>query len=120
MLLLAVRRKTARDADSELSDQIYAKSLIANRSLRGTRGYKPALSQRMRPKNEIVALWVQRYRSSLPVIQHFLDDYIATSEKRQRLLPQQIFSRPIHTNVRQKVSEIQSIALLDCLCGLPA
>ena len=41
----------------------------------------------------------------------FLDDYIATSEKHQRLLPQQIFSRLIHTNARQKVSAIQSIAL---------
>ncbi|WP_126030652.1 Abi family protein [Bifidobacterium callimiconis] len=62
------------DAGSESFDQVYMQSLTAYRAHRGTSDYKPALLQRMRLRNEIDALMAQRYKSSVPVIQHFLDE----------------------------------------------
>ncbi|TPF95306.1 hypothetical protein EP30_10985, partial [Bifidobacterium sp. UTCIF-39] len=62
------------DAGSESIEQVYMQSLTFYRSLKGTRDYKSALLRRMRLKNEIDALLAQRYKNSVPVIQHFLNE----------------------------------------------
>lgn len=62
------------DAQSTSFDQVYAKSMTAYQTHKGTKAYKSALLKRMRLKSEVDTLMMQRYRCSAPVIQHFLDE----------------------------------------------
>ena len=60
-------------AESPFLDQIFAQSLNAYKECRGAKKqYKIELLRRLRLRNEMDSLLSQRYKSSVPVIQHFL------------------------------------------------
>ena len=62
-----------QDAESPFLDQIFAQSLNAYKECRGAKKqYKIELLRRLRLRNEMDSLLSQRYKSSVPVIQHFL------------------------------------------------
>lgn len=62
-----------QDADSPFLDQIFAQSLNAYKECRGAKKqYKIELLRRLRLRNEMDSLLSQRYKSFVPVIQHFL------------------------------------------------
>ena len=63
-----------QDAESPFLDQIFAQSLNAYKECRGAKKqYKIELLRRLRLRNEMDSLLSQRYKSSVPVIQHFFD-----------------------------------------------
>lgn len=63
-----------QDAESPFLDQIFAQSLNAYKEYRGAKKqYKIKLLRRLRLRNEMDSLLSQRYKSSVPVIQHFFD-----------------------------------------------
>lgn len=61
-----------QDAESPFLDQIFAQSLNAYKECRDAKKqYKIELLRRLRLRNEMDSLLSQRYKSSVPVIQHF-------------------------------------------------
>lgn len=63
-----------QDAESPFLDQFFAQSLNAYKECRGAKKqYKIELLRRLRLRNEMDSLLSQRYKSSVPVIQHFFD-----------------------------------------------
>ena len=63
-----------QDAKSPFLDQVFARSLNAYKEYRSAKKqYKVELLRRLRLRNELDGLLAQRYKNSVPVIQHFFD-----------------------------------------------